>query len=104
MNVTRRLPGGQIDNDEPHQQQNYISSAGTKASYAYERLVELMIMEVIDPNDVFIWGASYELPVYYGLLSKKFLTEQKMSSTFSDEGFARKDLRGFSESYIRKVS
>lgn len=104
MNVTRRLPGGQIDPDEPHQQQNYISSAGTKASYAYERLVELMVMEVIDPNDVFIWGASYELPVYYGLLSKKFLTEQKMSNTFSDEGFARESCSiwtgGSSESWF----
>ena len=46
-------------------------------------------MEVIDPNDVFVWGASYELPVYYGLLDKKFLTEQKLSSTFSSEDFAR---------------
>lgn len=46
-------------------------------------------MEILDPNDVFVWGASYELPVYYGLLDKKFLTEQKLSSTFSDDDFAR---------------
>lgn len=46
-------------------------------------------MEVINPDDVFIWGASYELPVYYGLLDKKFLNEQKMSTTFSDQDFAR---------------
>lgn len=89
MNVTRRLPNGRIDPDEPHQQQNYITSAGSKTTYAYERLIELLVMEVIDPNDVFVWGASYELPVYYGLLDKKFLTEQKLSSTFSSEDFAR---------------
>jgi hypothetical protein len=92
MNVTRRLPNGLIDPDEPHQQQNYITSAGSKNSYAYERLIELLVMEVIDPNDVFVWGASYELPVYYGLLDKKFLTEQKLSSTFSDDGFARESM------------
>ena len=89
MNVTRRLPNGRIDPDEPHQQQNYITSAGSKTTYAYERLIELLVMEILDPNDVFVWGASYELPVYYGLLDKKFLTEQKLSSTFSDEDFAR---------------
>ena len=89
MNVTRRLPNGRIDPDEPHQQQNYITSAGSKTTYAYERLIELLVMEILDPNDVFVWGASYELPVYYGLLDKKFLTEQKLSSTFSDDDFAR---------------
>ena len=89
MNVTRRLPNGLIDPDEPHQQQNYITSAGSKNTYAYERLIELLVMEVINPEDVFVWGASYELPVYYGLLDKKFLTEQKLSSTFSDDDFAR---------------
>lgn len=89
MNVTRRLPNGLIDPDEPHQQQTYITSAGSKNTYAYERLIELLVMEVINPEDVFVWGASYELPVYYGLLDKKFLTEQKLSSTFSDDDFAR---------------
>lgn len=89
MNVTRRLPNGLIDLDEPHQQQNFITSAGSKTTFAYEKLIELLVQEILNPEDVFIWGASYELPVYYGLLDKKFLTEQKLSSTFSDEDFAR---------------
>lgn len=46
-------------------------------------------MEIISPEDVFVWGAGYELPVYYGLLNKKFINEQKMSSTFNADDFAR---------------
>lgn len=89
MNVNRRGPNGLVDPDEPHQQQVYITSAGVKTSYAYERLVELIVQEAIDPDDVFVWGSGYELPVYYGLLDKKFLNEQKMSSSFNEDAFAR---------------
>ena len=38
---------------------------------------------------MFVWGASYELGVYYGLLDKNFLTEQKLSTTFDAMSFAR---------------
>lgn len=89
MNVTRRMSNGLIDPDEPTSSQIYITSAGSKNTYAYERLIELLVLECINPNEVFIWGGSYELPVYCGLLDKKFLTDQKLSSTFSPEAFAR---------------
>lgn len=39
----------------------------------------------------------YRIPVYHGLLSKKYLDEQRLSTTFSEESFARKRLaRGYS--------
>ena len=34
----------------------------------------------------------YRVPVYHGLLSKKFLDEQRLSSTFSEQGFARESM------------
>lgn len=89
MNVPRRGPDGLVDPNEPHQQQVYITSAGPKTCYAYEKLVELIVQEIIDPDDVFVWGSGYELPVHFGLLDKKFLNEQKLSSSFDEDSFAR---------------
>lgn len=95
MNVPRRCMDGKVNPEEPHQQQVWITSAGSKTSFAYEKLIELLVNEVIDPEDYFICGSSYELPVHYGVLDKKFLNEQKMSSTLDMDSFARRLLRDF---------
>ena len=42
MSVPRRGPNGLVDQDEPHQQQIFITSAGAKTTFAYERLVEMV--------------------------------------------------------------
>lgn len=89
MNLKRRTKRGLIVDGEPQQVQVYITSASSKNTYAYERLIELLIMECVDPTQAFVWGSSYELPVYYGLLDKNFLQEQKLSTTFDSEIFAR---------------
>ena len=89
MNLKRRTKRGLIVDGEPQQVQVYITSAGSKNTFAYERLIELLIMECVDPTQAFVWGSSYELPVYYGLLDKNFLQEQKLSTTFDSEIFAR---------------
>lgn len=59
----------------------------------YQQLVELIIMAVLRPEEYFIWGVDYRVPVKYGLLDKRFLDEQRLSSTYSSEVFARRDLR-----------
>ena len=86
------MTNGKVNTNEPHQQQIWITSAGPKTTFAYEKLVELLVNEVIDPDDYFICGSSYELPVYYGVLDKKFLDEQRMSSTFDMDSFSREAL------------
>ena len=40
---------------------------------------------------MFVCGSSYELPVHYGLLDKKFLNEMKMSSNFDEASFQREN-------------
>ena len=92
MNIPRPLSGGGVNPEEPHSQQVYITSAGSKNTFAYERLIELTILSVIDPEDYFICGAGYELPLRYGLFDKKTIQDQKMSSTFSSDSFARESM------------
>ena len=58
----------------------------------YSKLVELTVMEVLRPNEYFIWGMDYRVPVHYGLLQKKQLDEQRFSNTMSADSFARESL------------
>lgn len=92
MNVPRRMINGKVNTNEPHQQQIWITSAGPKTTFAYEKLIELLVNEVIDPDDYFVCGSSYELPVYYDVLDKNFLDEQRMSPTFDMDSFSREAL------------
>ena len=54
-----------------------FKSSGAKTTFSYERLIEMVVQEIIDPDDTFVCGSSYELPVHYGLLDKKFLNEKE---------------------------
>lgn len=92
MNIPRMTADGGQNPEEPHSQQIYITSAGSKNTFAYERLIELTTLAVLEPEDYFICGASYELPLRYGLFDKKTIQDQKLSSSFSSDGFARESM------------
>ena len=89
MHIPRQHSGGGVKPTQPHARQVYITSAGSKNTFAYERLIELTTLGVIDQEDYFICGAGYELPLKYGLFDKKTIQDQKLSSSFSAESFAR---------------
>ena len=89
MNVDRRTTKGLVNPYEPHQTQFYMTSAGTKATFAYEKLIELFEDEIINPDNTFVWGCDYRVPLKHGLLNKTFLNEIRTSSTFKEDSFAR---------------
>jgi hypothetical protein len=89
MNVNRRTKAGVVNPHEPHQAQFYMTSAGQKNSYAYQKLIEILVLEIITPKSAFVWGCDYRVPLHFGLLDKTFLKEIKMSSTYKDDTFAR---------------
>lgn len=89
MNVNRRTKSGLVNKNEPHQAQFYMTSAGQKNSYAYQKLIETLVLEIITPRSAFVWGCDYRVPLHFGLLDKTFLKEIKMSSTYKDDTFAR---------------
>lgn len=105
MNVSRRDMQGEIDPTEPNQQQIYISSAGNKGSYAYDKLIELSIQQIIAPWTTFCFGCDYRVPMQHGLLSRQFIEELKISQTYNEEAFAREYLSiwtgGSEESWIK---
>ena len=50
-----------------------ITSAGTKGTYAYEKLIETFIQSIIAPESAFVWGCDYRVPMMHGLLNRKFI-------------------------------
>lgn len=92
MNITRRSKGGQVNFDEPHQAQLFVTTADNKGTFAYDKLIEILAMSVIKPHDYFAWGGTYDIPVMHGLLDKKYIEEIKFSDTYEDSSFLREYL------------
>ena len=89
MNVDRRTLRGEINPFEKQQTQFYMTSAGTKATFAYEKQVELFENEILDPSNTFVWGCDYRVPLLHNLLNKTYIKEIKTSATFKEDSFAR---------------
>ena len=91
MNVDRRLADGsyQGGKETVNKSSIYVTTAGWKNSFAYQKLIELLIRQIIYPDDAFVMGGSWRVPVMEGLLSKTFVQELKLDGTYNDSSFAR---------------
>lgn len=105
LNVDRRTMLGQLDPTEPNQQLTFVTSAGTKGTYAYERLCELFVQSIVSPKSTFVMGFSYRLPQREGLLNKSYIEDLKLSSTLHADSFSREYLSvwtgGSSDAWLR---
>lgn len=89
-NVDRLLPDGTRHKEEViNKSQIYITTAGWKNSFAYDRLIELLVQSIISPDEVMVIGGTYETPVTEGLLNEDFIDQLKISGTYNDESFDR---------------
>ena len=89
-NVDRTLPDGTRHKEElVNKSQIYITTAGWKNTFAYDKLIELLIQSILDPNETMIMGGTYETPVTEGLLNEDFVDQLKLSGTFNEDSFDR---------------
>lgn len=95
MNVSRKMKNGVENPNEPHQVQIWISSAGDKNSFSYDKTIELLEMSILNPSKYGIFGCDYKVPLFNGLLPKDFLNEIKTSPTFSEISFSKEYLSRF---------
>ena len=95
LNVDRPMVNGDKNPTEPQQVQLWITSASEKNTYCYDKTIELLEQQIINPKKTFCWGFDYRIPVLTGLLSKDYLTELKMSPTFNQLGFAKEYMSRF---------
>ena len=96
LNVPRREVDGSLNPEEPVSTQTFITTARERTVFMYSKLIEITANAVLNPHDYFSWGVSYEVPLYYGVLNKQMLLDQRDSSTMSDESFARESLSVYS--------
>ena len=90
MNVDRRLPDGTFNETEVvNKSQVYVTTAGWKASFAYEKLIQLLIQQIIEPDEAIVLGGTWRVPVMEGLLKKSFIEDLKLDGTYNDSSFSR---------------
>ena len=90
MNVDRRLAdGSRVEEETVNKSQIYVTTAGWKNSFAYEKLIELLIRQITNPEEAVVLGGSWRIPVMEKLLKKSFIEELKMDGTYNDASFAR---------------
>lgn len=92
LNVPRREVDGSLNPEEPVSSQTFITTAREKTVFMYSKLIECAINAVLNPKDYFVWGLSYEVPLFYGIINKQMLLDQRDSSTMNDESFSRESL------------
>ena len=89
-NVNRLLPDGTRHSEEViNKSQIYITTAGWKNSFAYDKLIQLLIRSLIQPDEVMIMGGTYETPITEGLLDQDFVQQLKLAGTFNEDSFDR---------------
>ncbi len=89
MNVERRV-NGSVDPNEPlNQSQIYVTTAGYKNSFSYDKLIQILCQSVVRPDKAIILGGSWRIPVMEGLLNKNFVSDLRMDGTFNEASFER---------------
>lgn len=84
----RQAMCGGVDPNEQAKFQFYITTAGVKQSFAYEKLQEVTQFMKEGKSAMSI-GSGYELACMHGQLSEEFINEVRESPTTNPLGFAR---------------
>ena len=89
-NIDRNLADGSTDPDEVvNQSQIYITTAGWKNSFPYEKLIEIFNNSAIDPDQYMIIGGNYELSIIEGAAKESWLDDMKLNGTYNESSFDR---------------
>lgn len=90
MNVSRRCKSGEVVEEEViNQSQLYITTAGYKSTYSYDKLMQLFVRMIVEPDKAFVMGGTYRIPIALGLQSKTFIEDLRRDSTFNEASFSR---------------
>lgn len=79
MNISRMCMDGTTQPEETlNKSQIYITTAGFKNTYPYDKLIQLLVWSVIRPEQSIILGGTYRIPVLMKLLDANFIKDLKM--------------------------
>ncbi len=90
MNVDRRCADGNAYEEETlNKSQIYVTTAGWKNTFSYDKLIQLLIRMVLEPEKSIVMGGTWRIPVAVGLQSRNFVQELKQDGTFNEASFGR---------------
>ena len=90
MAISRRCMDGTTQSSETlNKSQVFVTTAGYKGTYSYERLIGFLVRMVTQPERCIVIGGTWRLPVEVGLQSKTFIQDQKDEGTFNEASFER---------------
>lgn len=90
MAIPRRAKDGTVNEKEPvNKSQVYITTAGYKGTYPYDRLIGMLVRMITQPDRCMVLGGTWRTPVAVGLQQKTFITDQKEEGTFNEVSFGR---------------
>jgi hypothetical protein len=56
-----------------NQSQLYITTAGYKGTFAYQKLISVLVQMLTEPSKAFIMGGTWRVPVVTGAQNKNFI-------------------------------
>ena len=90
MAIPRRAKDGTTHEDEAvNKSQIYITTAGYKGTYPYDRLIGLLVRMVTQPDRCMVLGGTWRTPVGVGLQSKTFITYKNNEGNYNEASFER---------------
>jgi hypothetical protein len=88
--VISRQVNGKVDPKEVLNQSSvFVTSAGYKDTYSYDKLIQTLCEMVGKPEEAFILGGDWKIPVVEGLQPANFIRSQEMDNSMDVAGFDR---------------
>ncbi len=90
MNVARPcMDGVAVPEETLNKSQIYITTAGWKGTYSYDKLISFLVCSVPKPDKYFVMGGTYKIPVMEKLLDASFIQDIQNEGTFNEAAFER---------------
>ena len=90
MNVSRLAMDGQSYPEETlNKSQIYVTTAGWKGTFAYDKLIQLLVWMITEPEKAYILGGTWRIPVLMKLLDRTFLQDLQRDGTYNEASFDR---------------
>lgn len=89
MNVNRFVKGESDTSERINKSSIFITTAGYKGTFSYDKLIQILCQSVARPQDNIILGGSWRVPVIEGLLDRDFVSQLKLDGTFNEASFER---------------
>ena len=90
MNISRYLADGTRRPEESlNKAQLFITTAGWKNEFPYDKLIQILVGSVVEPDKYFVMGGTWRVPVVEGLQEKSFISDLKRDGTFNSSAFER---------------